>query len=98
MVVTPAIERAAEAVRALYEECPAGGHAHVVTDDMNVDNDDIDECIVWIDDPEADPIRQLGGDDIVTPDELALARAALVALQPLTRRQRVLAIQRGMSR
>lgn len=94
MVPTPAIEAAAAAVRALYAECQAGGHAHVVTDDLNVDDDDIAGCIEWIDEPQKDPLRRRLGpqDPYNAPHRLALARAALVALQPLTRRERVFAI------
>lgn len=75
--VTPEIASAAKAVASLYEVHCAGGGAHVVTDDMNVDDDDLAFCMNWKD-----------TDDV--------ARHALLTLQPLTRLQRVKAIQMGL--
>lgn len=76
--LTPAIAAASAAINALYVEHLAGGMAHVVTDDMNVD----DEHVEW-------------SLNACVPGEDDLAAAALRALRPLTRLQRVAAIQRA---
>lgn len=75
--LTPAIAAASRAIASLYEVHLAGGMAHVVTDDMNVD----DEHVEW-------SLNACGPED-------DRAAEALRALRPLTRLQRVAAIQRA---
>lgn len=42
---SPAIQEAADLVRAVYAEHPAGGLTHCVLDDWNLDNDSLDWCL-----------------------------------------------------
>ena len=52
-VVTPAAIAAAKLVDAVYEIHPVGGRAHVVVDDWNLDDSNIDFCL---NEPELDEV------------------------------------------
>ena len=43
-IVNPAVRKAAQAIAALYERHAAGGQMHIVTDDWNADDDNLDFC------------------------------------------------------
>ena len=46
-VINEKTKRAAELINEIYEQddCGAGGYAHIVVDDWNLDDSDIDFCI-----------------------------------------------------
>jgi DNA repair photolyase len=81
--ITPAIEEAAERIRALYALHSAGGRAHIVTDDFNVDDEHVEWCL-----------RDLAENGAREDDQamVRLSRATLEALRPLTRLQRIAAV------
>ena len=85
-----AIDAAADAVAALYDVHAAGGLAHAVVDDMNVNDDAIDQSIAWIGETTGDGNRS----DMMPEESLA----ALRALRPLTEAQRVRAINLAIER
>lgn len=41
---TPEIANMVRLLRELNRDCPAGGHMHIVTDDYNVEDGDIEYC------------------------------------------------------
>lgn len=81
--ITPAITTAANLIRALYECTGAGGAAHIVTDDFNIDDHWVEHCIA------SAKVLLPHGETLQAPDE---SIAALEALRPLTRLERVKAI------
>ena len=62
---------AARLIEALYDLCPAGGRAHIVTDDFNITDEHIDGCLDY------DGIKD------ETPEEREAALAALRAIRAL---------------
>lgn len=87
-IFTEKTRHAAELVQAIYDWSGVGGNAHVVVDDWNLDDENIDYCLNK--GLEAN-VHEAG------EEQLAVERAALLALKELTldERHSALAISEG---
>lgn len=81
------VHLAASAVKELYRFCCVGGHLHIVVDDWNVDDSNLDFCQECIDKNEDGQQESI----------LAIERECLKLLRPLTPSERLsaLALEEG---
>ena len=84
-IITEATRNAAAAIERLYEVHPVGGFLHIVVDDDNTDDDDVDFCLAAMD----------SGDVDRPPSQIE--REVGVMLRAMTKDERIsaLAIHRG---
>lgn len=85
--VTPETKETVKAIRELYGYAAAGGGAHVVTDDWNLDDEDIDFCL---NNQDGEYLRD-------KPEEAKVTLKVLTLLRTMTESQRatVLGIRDG---
>ena len=83
---SPAIRRAVELMGKVYEFSGVGGNLHIVLDDWNIDDDDLDWCEQAVSEG-----GRYGNHD---PEQLAAERECLNALRALTMEERHSAMAR----
>ena len=85
VIDTPVVRDAAAAIASLYEVARSGGRLHIVVDDWNLDDDNLDFCEDLIkNEPDRDD-SDFGGEE---PDQRDRERACLGALRRLTEAER----------
>lgn len=84
-IVNDLTESVATMISEVYDYHEVGGHAHIVLDDWNLEDEHIDYCL--------DVVNKGGHDDEeVTQDQLKVEKACLEALKQMTLEERASAL------
>ncbi len=100
---TPAVRAAAKAVAEVYEHCSSGGNLHIVLDDWNVEDDNLEFCSSCIDGSGVMPLGNDPADFHIhyndekrvnpdPPDQLAAERRCCDLFMALTEDERASAL------